>query len=552
MLLVVLVAFVVGLDLYFPALNGQFVFDDFALPYRTGISRAVTAWLSGVRPVLMLTYWFNDAISGDSTFSYHFLNLLIHITNTCLVFLALNRLLALPERMSLRTRRVAAGIGAAVFLVHPLQTESVSYIAGRSESLAAMFVLLAYLVFLYRRREAISWLEVIALMIFFALGVGTKENAASLAGVLVLTDVFWPRAFSTRSLRNNWRLYVAMIPGAAIAAWRVFQVLAGSHSAGLSLQNLTWYQYGFTEARAIFTYVRLAVVPFGQSVDHDYAVSHTILEHGAIFYLAALVALTVLCFVWRNRYPLACFGWLLTLVLLAPTSSIIPILDPLVERRMYLPLVGLILIGCEVASHIRISHGAGYTLCAGMLIFFALLCYQRNQLWGQPAVLWAEAAISSTGKGRPYENLVTQLVHENRCALAIPYLQRAEQALPNDYEVELGWGQILECLGRRDQALFRLRRAARIKPCSQVYRLLGLLYGEMGKRDEAGRALHAAVDFDPSSAPAGDALALWYEWTQNLPAAEQEYRRILLSSPSDRDAEMGLTRVRAAQQQRLK
>ncbi len=216
---------------------------------------------------------------------------------------------------------------------------------------------------------------------------------------------------------------------------------------------------------------------------------------------------------------------------------------------MYLPLVGLILIGCEVARHIRISQTTGYALCAAMVIFFALLCYQRNLLWGQPAALWAEAAIDSKGKGRPFENLVGQLVHDNRCSLAIPYLQRAEQVLPNDYEVELGWGQILECLGRREQALFRLRRAARIKPCSQVYRLMGLLYGEIGKRDQAGAALHAAVDLDPSSAPAGDALALWYEWTQNLPAAEQEYRRILLSSPADKDAAMGLTRVRGEQQQ---
>ncbi len=321
----ILIAFVVGLDLYFPALNGPFVFDDFSLPYHTGISREIIVWLSGVRPVLMLTYWLNDAISGRFDVQLPFFKPAdSYLVNTCLVFLTLNRLIALPDRRSTKSGRIAAGIGAAVFLVHPLQTESVSYIAGRSESLAAMFVLVAYLIFLYRRHEAISWMEAIALMIFFALGVGTKENAASQAGVLVLTDVFWPRAFSTRSLRNNWRLYAVMIPGAAIAAWRVFHVLSGSHSAGLSLQNLTWYQYGFTEARAIFSYLRLAVIPFGQSVDHDYAVSHTILEHGAIFYVAALLAVTILCFVWRNRYPLACFGWFLTLVLLAPRRRSYP------------------------------------------------------------------------------------------------------------------------------------------------------------------------------------------------------------------------------------
>ena len=192
-------------------------------------------------------------------------------------------------------------IGAAVFLIHPLQTESVSYVAGRSESLAAFFVLLAYVVFLYRRQEAISWVETAMVLTLFALGVTAKENAVSLAGVLVLTDVYWPRAFSARGLRINWKLYAAMAAGVIVAVWKVFRMLAAAPSAGFSLPGVTWYQYGFTQARSFFTYVRLAVIPVGQSIDHDYPVSHTILEHGAIFYLAALAGLIALCYAWRRR-----------------------------------------------------------------------------------------------------------------------------------------------------------------------------------------------------------------------------------------------------------
>jgi len=202
----------------------------------------------------------------------------------------------------------AAVAGAAVFLIHPLQTESVSYIAGRSESLAAMFVLLAYMVFLYRRHEAISWVETAAVLALFGLGVSTKENAVSLAGILVLTDVYWPQPFSTRGLRNNWKLYAAMVPGALLATFVIVRMLATVQSAGFSVPNLTWYQYGFTEARAFFTYARMAAIPLGQSIDHDYPVSHTILQHGAIFYLAALAGLIAVCYRWRKRYPLACFG----------------------------------------------------------------------------------------------------------------------------------------------------------------------------------------------------------------------------------------------------
>ena len=541
--LVILAAFVIELYLYSSALNAPFVFDDFGLPYEGGMSRTLSTWLAGVRPLLMFTYWLNDRTSGQSPLGYHLVNLIIHAISTGLVFLVLSRLLALTGRLSARTVSVASMIGAAVFLIHPLQTESVSYIAGRSESLAGMLVLLAYVVFLYRRREAISWVEAVVVVALFGLGVSTKENAVSLAGVLILTDVFWPRPFSLSGLRANWRLYAAMVPGVFVAIWKVFQILSAAPTAGLTLHNVTWYQYGFTEARAIFTYLRLAVLPFGQSIDHDYPVSHTILEHGAIFYLAALVTLIAVCIRWRNRYPLTCFGLLLTLILLVPTSSIVPISDPLAERRMYLPLVGLILIGCEMASHIRISRNTGYAACGAMLMLFGALCYQRNQLWAQPSRLWAEAALESTGKSRPYANLVDQLVQERRCSVAVPYLQHAEALLPHDYDIEVGWGRILECMGRRDEALEKLLRGAQIRPNSDVYRLIGLLYGEMGRQTEAGAALHKAVDLDQRSALAHDALAAWYEWTHDAAAAEREYRASLVFAPSDRVASTGLNRL---------
>lgn len=512
-------AFIVEMNLYAPVLSAPFVFDDFSLPFQEATRQNLLSFISGVRPLLMLTYWINAKISGAWPPSYHFVNLLIHAVNTGLVFLVLNRLLILSGRMSPRVVRISSVLGALVFLIHPLQTESVSYIAGRSESLAALFMLLAYVVFLYRRDATISWRDAAVVLVLFALGVAAKENAVALAGVLVLTDVYWPVAFSTHGLRKNWRFYAAMAVAGIAAVWKILRLLATAPSAGFSLSGITWYQYGFTEARAFFTYLRLAVFPVGQSIDHSYAVSHNILEHGALFYLAALGALTGISLARRKRYPLACFGLLLTLILLAPTSSIVPIRDPLVERRMYLPLVGLILIGCEIAQHIRIRRATGYAICGVMAVTFYITCYQRNLLWAQPSQLWAEAA-QSAGSGRAYANLVDQLVEERRCSAAIPYLQRGEQTLPNDPLVQMAWGRALECLGKKDEALQRLLRAAQISPTAEVYRLIGLLYGEMGRRAEAGEALHKAVALNPQSGRARDALALWNKWDDSVTKRE--------------------------------
>lgn len=547
LLIVFIAALLLGFNLYFPSLSGPFVFDDFTLPYqRTIAEEPLSAWISaaGVRPFLMFTYWVNHRLSGASPVGYHVLNLLIHAINTVLVFLVLYRVLELAGWVSTK-KAATAGIGAAVFLVHPLQTESVSYVAGRSESLAALFIMLAYLVFLYRRHEHISWRESFIVLALLAMGMSTKENAASMAGILILTDVFWPTPFSTRGLRNNWRLYLLMLPGAIAAAVVVLRVLVTSSSAGFSVP-VTWYQYGYTQARAIFTYVRLALIPLGQSIDHDYPVSHTIWEYGAIFYLLLLGALSAFCIVRRSRYPLACFGLLMTLILLAPTSSIVPISDPLAERRMYLPLAGLILVGCGFADRARLRLRTGGAAVAAMLVVFAVLCYQRNQLWSQPSQLWETAAMQSTTKVRPYMNLVDQLIQEHRCGQAIPYLQHADQVFPNNYGVQMGWGRVLECVGRREEALHRLLRAAAIQPCSYVYQLIGLLHGEMGDHSEAGLALQKAVECDPNSVGAHDAFGFWYETVANLKAAEKEYRTSLALDRNDRAAQVGIARVRQA------
>jgi tetratricopeptide (TPR) repeat protein len=541
-----LAAFIGILFLYGPALKGHFVFDDLSLPFcQISVRDAPLAnWISRQRPVLMFSYWLNYRLWGASPLSYHLVNVVIHCTNAGLVFLVLRRIVTMAGWPPQRAAR-ASLLGAVVFAIHPLQTESVSYVAGRSESLASLFLLLAYVVFLYRRNESISWLESLLILVLFAAGVKTKENAVSLAGILILTDLAWPTPFSLQGLRRNWRLYCLMIPGVAAAAVAVFRMLAGTTSAGFSVASFKWYQYGFTEARAIFTYIRLAVFPLGQSLDQDYATSHTITEHGAIYCIILLAALIAVSVAWRRRYPLFCFGLLMFLIWLAPTSSIVPVDDALVERRMYLPLLGLILIGFEAASRLRLSRATAGCLLALAGIGLVKLCYDRNQLWSEPDRLLELAAAKAAYNPRPLLNFTELLIRHNRCDLAPAYLQRAERRLPDNYYVNASWGRTLACLGRYDQALQRLQAAARIQPCSQVFEWMGLVYGQMGLQDQAGQALKKAVELGPKSETAHGSLALWYEKRNNLSAAEEEYRRAIALDQLDSWAQTSLSRVQA-------
>jgi protein O-mannosyl-transferase len=539
-------AIVIGLLLYSPAFHGPFIFDDGGLPFhRTIREEPLSAWIAGVRPMLMASYWLNLRLWGDDPLSYHVINVLIHGLNTVFVFLILYRLLGWA---GWQRRSIFAGsmLGCLIFLVHPLQTEAVSYVSGRSESLAALFQLAAYTVFLYRRRDSISWHESIIILTLFFLGVRTKENAVSLVGILVLTDLFWPVPSSRENFRRNWRLYSLLVPAVLVATLFVMRLLAAAPSAGFGLPTATWYQYFFTETRALFVYLRMAVFPVGLSIDHDFPVSHTIFEHTAILWMILAGILLGCAWRFRRSFPLACFGLLLFLIELAPTSSIVPIADALVDRRMYLPLMGLILIGCDLLHRWKPPSWVVWTMSVAAVTSLGAACYSRNVEWGHPEKLFAAAAGQSSHNLRPYLQLTEVSVHEHSCESAVPYLERADRLFPNNFDLQVAWGWALECMHRPGPAMQRLELAARLKPQSSlVYEWIGLLYGEMHMPLKAGDALHHAVQLDPASVTAHEALALWYQSMGDLGNAEREHERSVAIDPHDESARAALSQVRA-------
>jgi tetratricopeptide (TPR) repeat protein len=540
-LLAVAAALVIGFILYSPARNAPFFFDDNALNIRLGErDEPVSSALMTRRPVLSTSYWLDYQANGDSPSGYRDINLIIHALNVALVFLVLFHLLELAG-WSLPKQRIAALLGAAVFLVHPLQTESVAYIAGRSESLCAFFMLLAWVVFLYRPEGGISWLRAAAVLLLAGLAMGAKENAVAIGGVLLLTDFFWGREGGWKAIRENRRLYLPAAALGLVAAVGVWRILAQAQTAG-SATGIRWYQYGLTEARAIFTYLRMEILPYGQSVDHDFAVSRTPFESGAIFYVLAIAGLVALAWLARRRFALASFGLLLFLILLAPTSSIVPIADPLVERRIYLPLLGLILVAAEAMGRWRMTQAAAAGIAA-VLAIFAVVTYQRNMLWGNPEQMWIATAARSTHKSRPYLHLSELLETQHRCPEAMPYLERAERLMPDDGMVQVGIARIQECLGHRDEALARLRRTADTKPSTGVFQWLGLLEGAMGRSPEAGAALRKAVQLGPLNSEAHSALGLWYESVGDRTAAIAEYKRTVELNQYNPEARTGLLRL---------
>ncbi len=491
-------AFIAVLIAYLPALRGPFVFDDIYLPFteQEYDQAPLRVWIGSVRPLLMFTFWANYRLSGLEPFSYHLVNVVLHFITGVFVFLIIRRLLQWAG-MEGRVREIVALAGGGLFLLHPVQTEAVAYIASRSETLSTLFFYAAFALFVYRRSSAISWPEAVGVLLLFGAAVNTKEHTAVLPLLLLLTDYYWNPGFSFAGIRKNWRLYAPIAAGGALAARMVWRILRWSDTAGFALPEFTWVQYFYTQCRAIWLYIRLFFLPYGQNVDHDFAISRSIMDHGAAIWLAGLIALVVAAVYYRRRYPLASYGFLVFLILLAPTSSVIPILDPVAEHRLYLPIVGLLLVVAEFLRRWRVSRTTLAASVAGLLLVAGWLTFDRAQVWGSDLALWEDSVAKSPRKARPQFQLAYAYFNRGRCGDALEHYNIVAQVGPTDQRLLIDWALAYDCLHRWDEALAKLQQAAGLQKNAQVYSLLGLVYLRQNKNAEALEALNTAVKLNP-------------------------------------------------------
>ncbi|MBI3279109.1 MAG: hypothetical protein HYZ57_04630 [Acidobacteria bacterium] len=530
-----------GFEVYGPALRGPFLFDDVYLPFLApGVAeQPLRAWIAGVRPVLMASFWLNYQVSGLEPYSYHVVNVLLHILNSLLALLIVRRLLGWTGETGWRRDGLSL-FASLLFLLHPLQTESVAYVASRSEVLSVFFFLAAFAVFLYRRHEAISWLEAAAVLALFGAAALSKEHTTVLPALLVLTDLSFRRGPLWRRVAANWRLYVPLLVAAGLAGAAVWRTLSSAPSAGFRVKDFTWYEYLFTQFRATWGYLRLYVFPLGQNIDHEFRASRGILDPWAIAGLVGLAAAAAAAWRYRERFPLACYGYFGFLLLLAPTSSFIPIQDVFVERRVYLPFVCLLVVTVDLVRRWRAGRSTLAVALSGVLVIAAAAAWQRNHVWASPLALWDDTTRKAPGNHRAHFQLAFAYYQAGRCTDAVREYARAARLTKPDHRLLVDWALAYDCAGQPEEALAKFQEAAAIEQTAHVYSQIGMIHAKQGRDGPALEALDKAEKLDP-----GFDMTYVYRGHVFLnrgdaARAAEQYRRALAINPRNQLAQQSL------------
>lgn len=531
---------------YSNALNAPFVFDDVPGVVENTSLAAPSSWLrpppdtslSG-RPIANATFGLNRLWSGEQVWSYHLVNIAIHGTAVLVLFGLVKRTLQLPRlRDSFGVSALPIAFATAlIWAVHPLQTESVTYVVQRVESLAGCFFLLTLYCFARSQESerATRWLT--WSVICCALGMATKETVAVAPIITILYD--W--VFVGRNFREIWsqrkHYYAGLSASWLLLAWLVIEAQGRAGTAGFHTGVSVW-AYLCTQCAAIPHYLRLVLWPSPLIFDYGTRTINGLSE----VWLQALrlfAALSVTIWgIWR-KHPIGFLGaWFFAT--LAPSSSFVPVASQtMAEHRMYLALaapIAAFVLGLRLMMRRPLPWWAGVFGCALVL---SRVTYHRNMDYRGAEALWRDTATKRPENPRAFDGLAFALVEEGRWQEAIAACDAAMQADPT-YRGDLPMhrGRALLGLGRPADARIEFEQMLQMQPKEpELHNYLGMAFAAAGNWTEAVNHYETAIRLRPVFPDAHNNLGNALAKSGRLAEAAMQYAEALKERPDFADAE---------------
>lgn len=447
------------------------------------------------RPLANVTFAVNHAISGPEPWSYHVVNIAIHVGAVLVLFGVLRRVLRRAVwRGSFANDEVwLALMVAGLWAVHPLQTESVTYVVQRVESLAGLFYLLTVYCFLRSVESAQAWRWQLGAVVACLAGAGCKEILVSAPLLVLLADRTWVEGtFREALVRRKW-----MYAGLAVS-WVVLMLLvlgAANRSGTAGLGTASSWQYLLTQCGAIVHYLRLVVWPAPLVFDHGNALVGGLAEvWPQAVGLVVLAAGTVFAIWRRSSWGVAGFWFF---AILAPSSSVVPVLTQTVaEHRMYLPLAAV--VAAVVFTAYNWFGRTAVVACVMLCAVWGGLSVRRNADYATKISIWADTVEKRPENWRARNNLALALAEKGRAAEAVTEYEKVLVQMPGSVEVRNNYANALVVVGRASDALREIDRVLAAAPgVAELIDTRGVVLAALGRKNEAAECFREALRLKP-------------------------------------------------------
>jgi hypothetical protein len=545
-----------ALLVYLNALDNPFIYDDHRVILENysirDLSNLRALLLNDVfRPVVNVSYAIDYVLWGLRPFGYHLTSMLLHAGNVVLLFVLMRTLagdaasmktprgdaaqaVPAPPKSAKKqkpaaasvardpevpaTARAAAFAAAAIWAVHPLMTQAVGYVSGRSEVLCALFFIPAFLLLrAWAFRKGTRWL--VAGLGCWLLALASKEVAVMLPVVLFTYDWLLPSAFDAAARTRLRRLFIPMLVFVAVAGMARLFVFAGVENVGRA--GFSWGN-ALVALDVVRRYVSLMFLTVPQSIFHSAVLPASVLSPLVILNGLWMLGLVILAWRVNQRAPLVAFGTLWFVLMLLPSTAmlLLDVGEPIAEQRAYLSGSGFaIATGAAFGrlrawppSH-RVPARALVTAVFGVfLVALGLRTVARNVVWSDPMRLWTEAVANAPDIWIPYRGLGDALRDRGDFAGAADAYRNAARLRPEEADTHLALGITLLMAGRLDSADAALAEAARLSPgLPEAETGRGMIARALGRRDEARDRFLGVARTHPNAVIARQYLADMYE-----------------------------------------